>query len=320
MSRYFTLSLIAFVLAAEPRLTAPANAQTGGEPASSVTTAPSGEKHLLRYRFRPGEIVKSKVVQQTKIETTIAGSTQTAEMASISIKAWKVTDVGADGRITFDTMIEAVDMRQQMSGRQEVRYNSQTDPKPPPGYESAAASVGKLLTTVTIDPTGKLIRREKKHQIGVDNLNAQVVVALPQEAIAAGDHWSVPADVAVSFDGGASKTLSVKHRYQLEKVDAGIATISVQTILPPISDPKVRAQLIQRMIRGTIRFDIAAGRVLSQHTELDEQVIGFSGSGSNLQYLGRFTEELLPAEAQAENPNGSINRHHATTGLAPVER
>jgi hypothetical protein len=126
-----------------------------------------------------------------------------------------------------------------------------------------------------------------------------VVVALPQEPVAVGEPWSIPSDVVVSLDGGQTKTLSVKHRYQLEKVENGIATISVQTILPPISDPKVRAQLIQRMIKGTIRFDIAAGRVMSQHTDLDEQVIGFSGSGSNLQYLGRFSEELLPDAAQA---------------------
>jgi hypothetical protein len=72
----------------------------------------------------------------------------------------------------------------------------------------------------------------------------------------------------------------------------------VQTVLPPVNDPKVRAQLVQRMTKGTIRFDLTAGRVLSQETNLDEQVIGFSGPGSNLHYLGRFTEELLTDRPQ----------------------
>ena len=94
-------------------------------------------------------------------------------MTSISTKAWRVTKVEEPDRITFDTMIEDIDMRQQMSGRQEVRYNSKTDPKPPPGYETAAASVGKLLTTITIDTSGKLLRREKKYQQDVDNLNVR---------------------------------------------------------------------------------------------------------------------------------------------------
>jgi hypothetical protein len=296
MSRKLALSILAIALAAQPGA---AVAQAGDDAASKGATKSEGEKHLLRYRFSPDEVVRSKVIQQTKIETTIGGTTQTAEMSSISIKAWSVTGVSASGQITFDTMIEAVDMRQQMSGRQEVRYNSQTDDKPPPGYESAAASVGKLLTTITIDPTGKLIRREKKQQVGVDNQNAQVVVPLPQEPVGIGEPWSVPSDVTVSLDAGQSKSLTVTNRYQLEKVDKGIATISVQTILPPINDPKIRAQLIQRMTKGTVRFDIKAGRVISQQTDLDEQVIGFSGGGSNLQYVGRFSEELITGETKA---------------------
>ncbi|MEX2141048.1 MAG: hypothetical protein WD894_17415 [Pirellulales bacterium] len=315
MSRYFgfLVAVLGLLLALRlaPTLAADApNTDAGKAAPSDVslpddTTPSDAEKHLLRYRFRLGEVVRSKVVQQTKIETTIAGSTQAAEMTSISTKAWRVTNVADDGRITFDTMIEAVDMRQQMSGRQEVRYNSKTDPKPPPGYESAAASVGKLLTTITIDPTGKLLRREKKNQVGVDNLNTQIVVPLPQEPVAVGEPWSVPLDVAVSLDGipGNTKTLTVKNRYQVEKVENGVAFISVQTVLPPVNDPRIRAQLIQRMTKGTIRFDINAGRVLSQHTDLDEQVIGFSGPNSSLQYVGRFSEELI-----ADNPQASGER------------
>ena len=282
--------------------------QTEAEPTTqSEASSPDGpakpdtEKHLLRYRFRAGEVIRSKVVQQTKIETTIAGTTQAAEMMSISTKAWRVTNVDANGQISFDTMIEAVDMRQQMSGRQEVRYNSKTDATPPPGYETAAASVGKLLTTITIDPTGKLLRREKKNQVGVDNLTAQIVVPLPEKPIAIGEPWSVPLDVPVSLDGtpGNTKNVTVKNRYQLEKVEDGIASISVQTVLPPLNDPRIRAQLIQRMTKGTIRFDIQAGRVLSQQTDLDEQVIGFSGPNSSLQYVGRFSEELVQDQSQA---------------------
>jgi hypothetical protein len=269
------------------------------EPTADGQPETGSEKHLLRYRFRPGETVRSKVVQQTKIETTISGTTQTAEMTSISVKAWRVTDVADNGQVTFDTMIEAVDMRQQMSGRQEVRYNSKTDAKAPPGYETAAESVGKLLTTVTIDPAGKLLRREKKNQHGVDNLNAQVVVPLPEEPVAVGEPWSVPLEVPISLDAGETRTMTVKNRYQLEKVADGIATISVQTVLPPVHEPRIRAQLIQRMAKGTIRFDMNAGRVISQQTNLDEQVIGFSGPGSNLQYLGRFSEELIGDDAQA---------------------
>ena len=73
-----------------------------------------------------------------------------------------------------------------------------------------------------------------------------------------------------------------------------VATISVESqILTPINDPAIEAQLIQRLSAGTIRFDIAAGRVLSQQLDLDRNVIGFSGTASSMHYVTRFTEQLL---------------------------
>ena len=111
----------------------------------------------------------------------------------------------------------------------------------------------------------------------------------------------------MALDGAETRTLTVKNRYQLDKVEKGVATISVQTVLPPVNDPRICAQLVQRMAKGTLRFDIAAGRLISQHTDLDEQVIGFSGPNSNLQYVGRFSEELLVDDTQAAK-TGRVNR------------
>jgi hypothetical protein len=273
---------------------------------SSDTSAPTGPKHDLRYRFAKGETVRSKVVQQSKIETTISGTSQTADMTSISTRAWRVTDVSQEGNMTFETSIESIDMRHKMSGRQEVKYNSQTDEKPPLGYESAAESVGKVLTQIVIDPAGKILKREKKNQASVDNINVQVVMPLPGDPIAVGESWSAPFDITITLEDQQTKVITARNRYQLDKVENGVATISVETVLPPVNDPKIRAQLIQRLTRGTARFDLKAGRVLSQKTELDEQVIGFHGADSSLHYLGRFTEELLAADSKtAAKPAGS---------------
>jgi hypothetical protein len=92
----------------------------------------------------------------------------------------------------------------------------------------------------------------------------------------------------------------------LESVANDVATISVDSqILTPVHDPAIEAQLIQRLSTGTIRFDIAAGRVLSQQLDLDRHVIGFSGAASSMHYVTRFTEQLLkptPETARAEEP------------------
>jgi hypothetical protein len=136
-------------------------------------------------------------------------------MTSISTKAWRVTGVAANGEITFDTYIEAVDMRHRMSGRQKSATTARRT-------ESAARlrnrrRLGcKLLTTITINPAGKLLKREKKNQLNVDN-EMRVVVPLPKEPIAVGEPWSVPLDCTVSLDDGDTKTISLKNRYQLER-------------------------------------------------------------------------------------------------------
>jgi hypothetical protein len=304
----FLTALVCPAIAIRADVAADDSAKATAAEKSASKAAPTGPKHDLRYRFAKGETVRSKIVQQSRIETTISGTSQTADMTSISTRAWRVTDVSPEGNVTFETSIESIDMRHKMSGRQEVKYNSQSDDKPPHGYESAAESVGKVLTKIVIDPAGKILKREKKDQVSVDNVNAQVVMPLPADPVAVGESWSAPFDITITLEDQQTKVITARNRYQLDKVENGIATISIETVLPPVNDPKIRAQLIQRLTRGAARFDIKAGRVLSQKTELDEQVIGFHGADSSLHYLGRFTEDLLVPDAKTATKPGASKR------------
>ncbi|MCA9213208.1 MAG: hypothetical protein KDB27_09095, partial [Planctomycetales bacterium] len=86
--------------------------------------------------------------------------------------------------------------------------------------------------------------------------------------------------------------------------------ISTQ-VLTPVDDAKIKAQLIQQLSSGTIRFDVDAGRLMSKQLDWDESVLGFSGAGSNMKYLARFTEKLLDdAEAKkvAEARSSAIKK------------
>ncbi len=62
------------------------------------------------------------------------------------------------------------------------------------------------------------------------------------------------------------------------------------------------SQLVQRMQKGTIKFDIDAGRLLHRQMDLDESILGFSGPENHMNYLSRTTEEPVenaPAETAA---------------------
>ena len=69
---------------------------------------------------------------------------------------------------------------------------------------------------------------------------------------------------------------------------------------------------MQRIKKGEIKFDVDAGRILSQQMDIDETVIGFNGADSMLKYLARFTEELL-----APNTNTAQNQQPAARTARP---
>ena len=260
---------------------------------------PATKKYTLRYKFHQGEAVRSKVSNLATIETTIGGVTQTTDMVSISTKLWRITKVDEAGNVTFEHCVEAVDLRNQMSGRQEVHYNSATDKTAPAGYASIAETLGKPLTVVTMDAEGTVLKREQRQHTNLDNSGSVLVVPLPKESIAVGHVWTLPYEVDIPLKDGTHKPIQTRQRYELLKVESGVAKIAVETqILTPVSNPEIRAQLIQRMWQGTMDFDLDAGRMIGQRTDLDERVLGFSGPESSMHYVARVTEELLPPDTK----------------------
>ncbi len=64
-------------------------------------------------------------------------------------------------------------------------------------------------------------------------------------------------------------------------------------MLTPIDEESIKAQLVQQLSNGTIRFDVDAGRVLSKQLDWDETVVGFQGANSLMEYRARLTETLV---------------------------
>ncbi len=95
------------------------------------------------------------------------------------------------------------------------------------------------------------------------------------------------------------KSIKTRELYVLEKVETGVATISVKTqVLTPVDDPRVKSQIMQRISQGELRFDMDAGRLISKQLDWDESVLGFNGAESNMKYLARFTETLATPAAR----------------------
>jgi hypothetical protein len=196
-------------------------------------------------------------------------------------------------------------MKNDVTGRETVSYNSRTDNDPPPGFEEVSRRVGVPLTRITMDRSGKILKREDL-AVGATP-PSQLALPLPEEKIAVGSTWTFPDDIVVQLQNGTSRKIKCRQRFELLAVEKDVASIKVTTqILTPINDyPEIQAQLIQRESEGTIRFDLEAGRVVSQQIDLDRRVTGYPNAKSSMHYRTRFTETLLQdAERTAERSAG----------------
>jgi hypothetical protein len=279
--------------------------------------AAEAPKYTLRYKFHSGEVLRWQVEHQSKVRATVSRDTQNTETLSTSVKAWKVTDVKPDGTVTFEHRVEWVDMRQTLTGRKEVRYDSRTGAKPPAGFEDAARSVGVPLSMVKIDARGKVLHRKELKKPSSDKSEKPAVdkpvspnegwltIPLPDEAIAVGHRWSLPQEIEIPLPQGGVKKIKASQQFILESIKTGVATIRVSTeILTPITDPAIESQLVQREVSGTVRFDIDEGRIIGQQMDIDKHVVGFRGDASSIHYINRFSERLLSDGGEGRGERG----------------
>lgn len=261
------------------------------------------EKYLLEYKFKMGEVLRYRVSHSADIRSTIEGTSQEAQTKSESIKAWKVTDVLPDGEMEFVHLVEQVRMSNRVPNRALVEYDSAEDESPPPGFDQAARAVGVPLSVIRINPTGEIVEREEKHPQPTATEDLPITLQLPSEPIAEGEQWDMKYDVDAERKSGGKISVRTRRLCTLRKVEHGIATIDVDyQLLTPVSS-YVESQLVQRLTKGIVRFDIQQGRIESQTYDADRRVIGFAGKASSMHYVSRMEEALLePGEKLASKP------------------
>lgn len=272
---------------------------------SGVQFTSADETYLLRYRLQAGEQLVTQVTHHSETQTMISGASEDSSARTSSIKVWEVQSVDDSGNMTFEYRIDQVEISQTIAD-ETSSYNSQTDSQAPAVFQQVAESVAKPLATITIDPTGELVRRDRDFNVPFLGIG-EITIALPREAVAVGAQWHVARDLRLRLDKRKYKMIKVRELYCLEKVSAGVATISIATQpLTPIHDPAVEAQLIQQLSKGTIKFDIDSGRLLSKRLDWSEKVFGFQGPESSMRYGAQWTEELLPSRARTAAKTNSV--------------
>ncbi|XZE21516.1 hypothetical protein SH449x_001419 [Pirellulaceae bacterium SH449] len=263
-----------------------------------LTETPSpmgGQTYLLRYKFTPGLRIVSEVTHMARTDTKVDSTAQDSDSRTVTHKTWDVTKVD-NGNMTFEYSITDIDMSQRIGSGNELRYSSKSDEQPPFQFQTAADSVGKVISTVTIDVQGLIVARSDETNpphLGMGDITLPV----PESAVAVGATWEIPRELNIRREDGSLKRVRFRELFKLEKVSAGVATVSVASeMITIISDPKEEAQVVQQLSNGTIKFDIDAGRMISKELGWDKKVVGFSGAGSTMEYSARLDEKVVATE------------------------
>lgn len=253
-----------------------------------------GKKHLLRYSLKPGQKLHFEVTHVAKTKTRIRGSEESSHVHTISRRHWDV-ESKENGVTRFAHFIDTVEMTQQQGDSEEVRWNSTSGEEAPVFFNKVSEQIGEKLSTITINDRGQEKNREDHGETSKASLGmGALTLAMPEEPLAIGDSWAVPREIKARTDDGMVKPIKIRELYTLEKVKSGIATLSVRSEpLTPMDDDAIKAQVIQQLSNGTIRFDIDAGHMLSKELTWDETVVGFQGANSMMEYRARMTERYL---------------------------
>jgi hypothetical protein len=268
---------------------------------TAAASAEDGTKYDLKYKFTAGETIRTKVTHTSDVHTTIKNTHEKASSKAESEKVWRVSSVSPTGEATFEYSVDYVMMRGKVGDYAEVVYDSRKDLVPPDVYKGVAKTVRTPIAEITLDARGRAVKREVKLQNAPANVSGgSVTVPLPNEPVAVGYEWVDDFKLPVKVDGAAGakvdRQIKARQKYKFESVTDGIARISVVTqVLDPALPAAVEVQLVQRVLNGDIKFDIAKGRIVSQSMKVDGNVIDFHGAGSLMKCKMEILEELVSA-------------------------
>ena len=280
------------------------------------------DTHLLRYRFEPNTSLRYEIDTASTMVSKIGEVTQTVRSSGSTTQrvdvlagpaapaAGRSADDPARTAGTVRVFSERIKLSSQFNAEQPREFDSAIPGPVPEGFEAVASVVGLPLVELTVAAGGEVTKAESLLP-GAEGIDRDATAAyrdlfpgLPEGRVAAGDSWEERVTVRVrEGTGKLTKPWVLRRTSTLTGVEDGVATIAVtMTPLPPPVDPRVREQLAGRCPKGTVTFDIASGRLLTQVATVDDQVINHRGAGSLLRLTSAHDQRLtetVPTPAPA---------------------
>lgn len=281
-------------------------------------TAPTN-KVTLRYRFTPGQIVRYEVTHEGEITTQVAEVAETTRNKSQSRKHFRVAGVSPEGAGDLELIIDWVRLEASFGDNPPTVFQSDDPEKQPRAYDAVLQAIGKPQAVLRLSPVGKVLDLTRKQNTststptkptaGAASAPESYLVPLPEEALAVGESWKERFELEVVTQDKLPLKVAMQRSYKLASLDKHQATIDFRTtILTPIEDPALAAQLIQRETSGKIVFDVEKGLVISRTSAVDRTVVNPFGSKSSMRAASKYTERWIPEGGLAAGEGGTVKK------------
>jgi len=246
-------------------------------------------KTLLRYRFKKGEELHWNVQHTLRMRNIIGGLEENIETRSRAVKIWKTLDVDAQGSAMFEYRVEDVNVHQSQSGRDDAVYNSRRDKTIPVEFVNLTGKIGVPLARIKIGPQGTTTKQPIREYEGSISEN-RIVIPLPDEPVGVGSTWSEPAQIDLPQPNQTVKKIRIRHEFNMERMQSGLATIKFSTLIFTPLTPKEQSQLLEHYSVGTMDLDLQAGHFIRHQATIDRHVVGVQEAADSIRYHSRITE------------------------------
>lgn len=273
----------------------------------TVTCQADDATYILKYKFQPGQFLYYEVENAMTIVTQ---NGQAKEEVTNTSQAWKqlrVVAVDEAGNVVLEPMVERVKMKAVKDEGDTVSYDSLSDAEPPIQFRDIKRTIGTAIARVNVSSNGELLQvtpliddnEQLKDAAKKNDPRLNFLVVMPKTAVKIGETWKDRFQTDVVVEKSLKKEVTLQRTYQLVEVNGSIATIKLKTgVITPVNDPQIEVQLIQRSPSGTIKFDLAEGRIVSMETVVDQTVLGAFGPMSSMSAVTKSIEKLLPTRPE----------------------
>lgn len=234
----------------------------------------------LRWKLTAGEKLAVAVTQDTNSEVSYSGKTTKTQIKLAMDLTWRVIAVESE-KIRLEQSISRLSVSFDAPPAGRVQYDSAEQAKLTGPAKEIAASLQPLLAAkveITMNDRGEILEAKEikdaaasvgataaaslVSQEAIQQLLKQPLVVLPEKPVNTGDTWSTKNDLQSAL-GPAQQITTFRYTGPAEVEGKKVEVIEVTTTLKLTPPATSKISLKEHKQTGTVRFDAAAGRIVS---------------------------------------------------------